>query len=75
MQTIEIKNDKIILEFSKEEIGALYGALNAVSNSLEAWEFGIRMGIEIDEARIFLDLLSSARKELCEISSDRNIYQ
>jgi len=62
MNLIEISKDKLTLEISKKELMVLINALKEVRKSIEDWEFGIRMGIEVEEADIMLESL----KAICD---------
>lgn len=64
MDTIEINKDKIIIELTKCELGVIINALNEVCNGIEVWEFDTRMGIAIEDARIFLKSLGSLYKKI-----------
>lgn len=62
MKTIQISTTKITVELTKEELGVITNALNEVCNGIDVWEFDTRMGIDIKEARSFLELLTSTYK-------------
>ena len=63
MNAIKICKDKIVLELSQDELGVLSNALNEVCNGIEVWEFDTRMGINIENARIILESLTSIYKK------------
>ncbi|MBN9378016.1 MAG: hypothetical protein BGO14_00845 [Chlamydiales bacterium 38-26] len=56
--------DKIIIELTKRELGVIINALNEVCNGIEVWEFDTRMGITIEDARVFLKSLGSLYKKI-----------
>jgi hypothetical protein len=66
--------DKITLELSKDELGVICNALNEVCNGIEVWEFDTRMGIKMDQAKLFLESLaliySKASKEGYDFEED-----
>ena len=63
MNALQISQEKITIEISKDELGVLSNALNEVCNGIEVWEFDTRMGIKIEGARSILDSLTSIYKK------------
>ena len=68
MKTIEVKKNKLIIEFSKDELRAICNALSEVCSSIEVSEFDVKMGVKIEEARRFLSAFGLAYKELKKIT-------
>lgn len=67
MNLIEIGKDKLTLEISKKELMVFINALKEVRKSIEDWEFGIRMGIEVEEAEKMLESLKAIYDKIaCE---------
>lgn len=63
MNTLQISGERVTLELTKNELGVLTNALNEVCNGIEVWEFDTRMGIKIEDARVFLESLASIYKK------------
>lgn len=55
MNALEITREKIVLELSRHELFTLINTLNEVCNEIEAWEFEIRIGMTIEEAKTMLE--------------------
>lgn len=68
MNALEITREKIVIEFSKDELSILINTLNVVCNAIEEWEFQIRTGMTLEEAKKMKEFLSSAyiAAEQCE---------
>jgi len=64
MQLIQIINNKVTLELSKDELILLANALNEICNGLELWEFDTRIGMSMDDAKLALKSLSAVMNQV-----------
>jgi hypothetical protein len=64
MKAIEITKDAILVELSQKELNVLCNSLNEAMKGIEAWEFRIRTGIEVEDAETLLQALISCKEEL-----------
>ncbi len=65
MRVVHGTSTATTVELAQWEVGALRQALNEVINGPDAipeWEFPIRMGVELSEARVLLAELVSAQE-------------
>lgn len=51
MKTQSANQQSAVVEVDYKELVALSNALNETFNALEAWEFPIRMGVELDATK------------------------
>lgn len=59
IKIIDIINEKVVIELSKEELGVICNTFNEVCNGIEVWEFSARIGVSFGEAKEMLEVLSS----------------
>jgi hypothetical protein len=64
MKVISIIENQFTIFFTKEEISVLCKALNVVCDEIDEWEFQIRLGIHLKDAKILLETLTTALKKM-----------
>ena len=64
MELLDIKEESVIVQLSREDIHAISGALNEALENLDDWEFEIRMGFTINEIKSLLAEFRSIHQKL-----------
>ena len=66
MKAISIIENQITLYITNEEISILCKALKVACEEIEEWEFQIRLGIHLKDARILLESLTMAIEKMSD---------
>jgi hypothetical protein len=64
MNVISVDKDHALLSLSSDDLALLCQAINESIEALDDWDYPIRMGFSIEEARALQDQLLSVSRQL-----------
>jgi hypothetical protein len=59
MRLIDRDDDELVVGLTRDELLIINNCLNEACNAIDPWEFSIRVGVEVDEARSLLRRVGS----------------
>jgi hypothetical protein len=64
MKIVDLGKDQVTIQFSKDELGFIGNAMNETFEALDDWEFPVRTGTSLVEARSIQEKIIKAFREM-----------